>query len=275
LNGDPQLLQISPPHSLLALIVLAVLWLAYRTTNSPINPLYWGVMVILSLIIIAVTAISFFKKDFHNEVVTETEQSPSEQSKTSSNQLGPNTNVTVELASRSEFKLRFNHLLQTYKPHHVDMSGLSLLTTIQSHRDCIEQLAKQGCHFRFLLIDPDSAAAISTVGLFEDHRNQPIDIQDDIRKSLDMLRKLIATGKIEVRFTPLAPAISQLNVKSDFYPNFVQVELFGYGVALSKRPHFVLYPENKPWYRHFQNQFEILWKNAQVWPECKHSRQSY
>jgi hypothetical protein len=143
----------------------------------------------------------------------------------------------------------------------MDFIGLSLMGLVSTYGSFLLEKAKSGCKLRFVVVDPDSQAVSTAVGFgFEE---DAVYRKRDIEHAVQRLQPIFETGNAELRFAPVAPPFSLVVTDPGELGGKVQVELYGYKVALSDRPHFVLSQDNdKIWYDHFKDQFGRFWRDS-------------
>jgi hypothetical protein len=143
----------------------------------------------------------------------------------------------------------------------MDFLGLSLMGLASTYGSFLLKKAKSGCKLRFVVVDPGSQAVSTVVGfgLKEDAMFRKRDIEHAVQR----LQPILETGNAELRFAPVAPPFSLVVTNPGELGGKVTVELYGYKVALSDRPHFVLAQDsNRIWYDHFKDQFDRLWRDS-------------
>lgn len=137
----------------------------------------------------------------------------------------------------------------------IAFAGATLSTTIRSYRNEFTRLAKKGCCFRFLLVDPDA---------FPTEREEKRLFKRTALIELSRMLQDAPPGSVEVRLLDRYPS-DRITVIESSRPgkSAIIVELFGYKTSKNDRPRFVLY-ENQDlhWFSFFQDSFEMMWADA-------------
>lgn len=170
-------------------------------------------------------------------------------------------------ASRPSFKDAFGPELQQAMSRARDMliTGVTRNGLVNANYSKFEELLRNGCQIRFLLVDPDSDAVVQTADRYYAERS-PDSVRERIRQTIRLLSELQCTvGGISLRLTghPLAMGIIATDSTSagSSEGSALFVEYYPYRAA-GREPKFVLQPADDHWYEHFLGEAEALWANA-------------
>jgi hypothetical protein len=144
----------------------------------------------------------------------------------------------------------------------VDIIGINLAGIVSGYQGIIEKKAKDGCKFRFIIVNPKLTESIPMSS--QTRRNT--------ENTFDLLKKIMAktNRNIELGLFKYIPVYSLLIKHRDIESQGVvqveiysQIELFSEAAMAHTRPHFVLTQRSsKYWYKYFCNEFEDAYKNS-------------
>lgn len=143
------------------------------------------------------------------------------------------------------------------------LSGTTLTRTLRNHMADLEYLVSSGGQLKVLLLDPDSpfsmvSAMRSSQASYQSHQ------ADFIRASLRDAEFLLALpgGSVEVRVSQYPFAFGAILVDPDTPNASLHLRYYTYRPGEGEGPYFNLYPSDRPWYQHFRNELEALWRDA-------------
>lgn len=144
----------------------------------------------------------------------------------------------------------------------VAISGGSLFRLMNEYQSLFEELAERGCKLRFLVTDPESAAAefFNSVVAYESRDLEANRAQ--LRLSVADLLALAGRypGVCEVKLCSVPPPFSIVQVEKGNDSSLIQVEIYPYKVPARDRPTLVLDKKHDPrLHAFFAAQFEGLW----------------
>ena len=146
----------------------------------------------------------------------------------------------------------------------IKITGGSLTRLSSEYLGFFEEKAKDGCHFHFLLLDPNCLAA----KLIADNVVYEVDnyeaYKSNIKNALGNLTTLKNSfpEKIHIKITDIMPSYSLLICDGDKPTGNMMVELYPFRVPTRQRPHIMLLKNREPdWFGFFNNQFNMIWKN--------------
>lgn len=137
----------------------------------------------------------------------------------------------------------------------VDILGINLVGIITHYQGLIEEKAKSGCEFRFIVTDP---ALMSTI---------PVSLQtkQNLEHAIRLLEHMKGkSNRIKVGFLPFIPTYSLLIRDPDHTQGtiqveiYCQVEIFGAVPMEYQRPNFVI-GRKAEWFDYFCNEFSRAW----------------
>ena len=144
----------------------------------------------------------------------------------------------------------------------VAISGGSLAFLMGNYQYIFERLAEDGCKLRFLVTDPESAAAeFFNAAVAYENRDVQTN-RETLRSSVADLLALAARypGVCEVKVCTIPPPFSILQVEKGNDSSLIQVEIYPYKVPAMDRPTLVLDKKHDPrLHAFFAAQFEGLW----------------
>lgn len=141
----------------------------------------------------------------------------------------------------------------------VDIVGINLVGFITHYQGLIEEKAKSGCEFRFIVTNP---ALMSTIPV---SRQTKENLEHAIKLLEHMKRK---SNRIKMGFLPFIPTYSLLIRDPDNAQGIIQVEIysqveiFGAVPMEYQRPNFVI-GRKEEWFDYFRNEFSRAWKSSQ------------
>lgn len=158
----------------------------------------------------------------------------------------------------------------------VYMTGGSLTKVLSLHIGLIEEKAKRGCKFKFLIVDPESeACALTAHSIVYEIRN-PQAYSAQIRMSLEMLGPLLtqynqATKQVEVRLCDFVPTYSFMMTDADSQKGKIWIEWYPYKSPVRTRPNIALErTRDGHWYEYFNEQFNAMWQASKPWEPYEH-----
>jgi hypothetical protein len=145
------------------------------------------------------------------------------------------------------------------------ITGIARNGLVNSSYSALEDMLRKGCQIRFLLVDPDSDAAVYAANRYYAERS-PDSVRERTRQTIRLLGELHrAAGNISVRLTGHPLALGVVATKQKLEDNTVRsalfVEYYPYR-ASGKEPKFVLLPTDGYWYERFRGEAEALWDDA-------------
>lgn len=173
---------------------------------------------------------------------------------------------------------------QIHDASRIDLSGVTLTTTLERHRRRLLEKLQAGAHIRLLIIDSKSEAILTATrksGSISDdfYRRRLAETDEHIgwlyanwkqaQQSSENARK----GSLEVGCLPYVPSfrIDSFGTRDaqDFSedPNgIVYVEVYPHKEGDDPPPVFGLtLQQDGEWYKYFVNQFEAMWSDATQW----------
>jgi hypothetical protein len=149
------------------------------------------------------------------------------------------------------------------------ITGVTRNTFVTSDYARLEGLLRRGCQIRFMLVDPDSAAAAAAASRYYAERSIGR-VAERVRQTTRLLSELRRSteGAISLRLTQQPLAMGVIAVDSppreltDASALFAEI----YAYHTSTEPKFVLQPADTRWYGHFLAETEELWANATEFP---------
>jgi hypothetical protein len=149
--------------------------------------------------------------------------------------------------------------------------GTSLEQIVTTFFEVFLRKVKDGCKFRFLLMDPESTAVpVKSRGLFSAETPDRLkqDILNACRKISDLQAEQKTRNQVQLRQTSFVPGYAMILVDPTLGRGQVIVELYPYLVTADSRPHFELRTSDAKWYPYFCDQFSSIW-NSSATPASK------
>lgn len=148
----------------------------------------------------------------------------------------------------------------------IDVAGISAISLTTVYGSFLEEQVREGCRFRFLLLDPASDA----VATWKSMVRETDAVEEDIQRSLQHLGSLRARAaspdQVEVRLARVFPPFSLFAVEPARKRGTMIVELHAHRAAVDQRPHLHLVrQQDEVWFSFFLTQFEALWEEAEPW----------
>lgn len=161
--------------------------------------------------------------------------------------------------------------------HDIVIMGVSLLGTIGPLRDFLKSLANQGIHLRFLLLNPDSQWLVPAA---ESHGVSAESLRNDIMASLAHLKQLsdsVDRNKaefVQFRLLNTIPYSSIVMRDGNTEKGIIRCELYLYQADTSKRPAFILTPNDGKCFNQYRDIIDRLWIDSQSQKKPEEQNQS-
>lgn len=147
----------------------------------------------------------------------------------------------------------------------VMISGGSLFRLTNEYLGLFEEKAKEGCKFKFLLLNPSSEAAklVATHIVYEiDSYQTYVNYINTALNNLDGLKKKYPT-QVEIKIVDFIPSFSLFITDPTKEDGVARVELYTQAVPTRERPQIVLINTREPhWYNFFLSQFNDMWNSS-------------
>jgi hypothetical protein len=152
----------------------------------------------------------------------------------------------------------------------IDLCGVALGTTIDSHLSLIRDAIRRGANIRVLIMEKrDPALEVAASRSESDERKY---YEQKLTATINNLEFLHANslavsqefkGSLDVGFLSYPPSFGiKLFSKSD-NESICLIEMFAHHVGWGEPPNFILHSNiDKEWFAYFQNQFEAMWRNS-------------
>ncbi len=176
-----------------------------------------------------------------------------------SQQLRPSAEMF--LGDRRKYKTLEERL---EKANQVYIMGGSLGDVINTYMGLLEDKIKEGCQFKFLIVNPKSVACNLTAEAVVHEINHPKAYVLKVQNSLDLLSKVGDIDKkqsnLEIRLYSFVPPFSLLLVDPEKTYGAIKVEIYPYKSPIRQRPSFELYKgKDGHWFNYFHKQFFRIW----------------
>ncbi len=151
--------------------------------------------------------------------------------------------------------------LQTSKE--VFITGGSLIRLSNEYLGLFENLAKEGCVIKLLLLNPNAPSAKLTADNIVYEIDDFETYQNYIKSSLKSFTKLSKKypNSIEIKISDFLPSYSFFGVDLSKDYGSIMVEIYTFNEPTRERPHFNLSKMNDPvWFNYFLNQFDKIWE---------------
>lgn len=164
----------------------------------------------------------------------------------------------IEFSNRSGFKKAFQQRIKN--ANYVGMLGINLNSLISPNVHVIEENAKNGCRFEFIMVEDEFFDRMGSIA----YATWPggTESQKDLGRSVDIVKShiLSKSGNFKLRFISLAPPYSMVLIDPEADNGEIQIELYTYQRNTHERPHFILTKKENPhWYEFFLNEFRAAW----------------
>lgn len=149
------------------------------------------------------------------------------------------------------------------------LSGTNLFHFFDTYSKRIEQYAKSGKHFRFLIVDPENVSLLTSFYKSNDYSGETITgLQERGRKTLCIiqnLQKVTPKGRIEVKIADHLFTNSYAFFDGDKPNGRINITMYGYNLQSGDRLTIILkFDKNSnSRYCHHFDQFMNMWKKAQ------------
>lgn len=146
----------------------------------------------------------------------------------------------------------------------IQVTGASLFRLTTEYIGLLEEKAKEGCRFKFILLNPECEATklVATYIVYEVNN---IEIyKNNINIAITNLKKFQSKfpDRVEIKIANFIPAYGMVLTDTNKENGAIGVELYPYIVPTRDRPHIVFMKQREPiWYSFFLQQFEAMWDN--------------
>lgn len=152
----------------------------------------------------------------------------------------------------------------------IDLCGVALGTTIDSHLSMIRDSLRDGASVRVLIMEyKDNTLEVAASRSESDDRKY---YEKKLESTINNLKylynnsSLVSTefkGNLEVGLLGYPPSFGMKFFKKNNEDGLCIVEIFAHHVGWGETPHFILNSNvDHDWYTYFQNQFEAIWENS-------------
>ncbi|MDQ4142408.1 MAG: hypothetical protein M3198_01475 [Actinomycetota bacterium] len=152
------------------------------------------------------------------------------------------------------------------------MSGGSLSRVIHNHVSLFEEKARAGCHFQFLLLDPNSQAAVETARSVVYEMPDPAVYVGQIGVALGQLWSFLLErddairDHIAVKTTDVVPTCGLVILDPDELHGRAWVELYPFKSPVGSRPVIYVTKSGDPeWFAYFVDRFRRMWAAGTPW----------
>lgn len=146
----------------------------------------------------------------------------------------------------------------------IRISGASLFRLTTEYLGFLQEKAKEGCKFKFLLLDPNCEAAklVATHIVYEVNDNQTyINNINTTISNLTLLKKKYPDN-IEIKIADFIPSFSIFITDPEKEDGTIRVEIYTQAVPTRERPQLALSNNREPhWFKFFLNQFDEMWRS--------------
>lgn len=150
----------------------------------------------------------------------------------------------------------------------IDLCGVALGTTIDSHLSLIRDSIRQGANVRILIMEHrDDTLEIAARRSESDDREYYEKKLEATIRNLEFLQSNSSSvsqeykGVLEVGFLSYPPSFGTKLFRKNSEEGICFIEIFTHHVGWGEPPNFVLESDiDKEWYAYFQNQFEAMWQ---------------
>jgi len=146
----------------------------------------------------------------------------------------------------------------------IRITGGSLFRLSSEYIGFFEDKAKEGCHLKFLLLNPNcTAAKLIAKNIVYEVENYEV-YKNNINNALGNLKTLKNKfpEMVQIRISDFIPSYSLFICDPVKQEGNIMVELYTYGVPTRERPHLILLKSREPdWFKFFLKQFDNIWNN--------------
>ncbi|MBD3338194.1 MAG: hypothetical protein GF353_03760 [Candidatus Lokiarchaeota archaeon] len=154
---------------------------------------------------------------------------------------------------------------------YIDLCGVTLSTTIDSHLSLIRDAIRNGVHLRVLIMElNDETLKVASRRSEEDDEPYYKKKLDSAIHNLEYLynnSSIVSSeykGKIEIGFLNYPPSFGMKIFKKNEQEGISQIEIYPHHVGWGEPPIFSLNSEtDDEWYSYFQEQFDAMWGNKE------------
>lgn len=141
--------------------------------------------------------------------------------------------------------------------------GVTLKTTLDLYYPLFEQKLRHGDTIKIVLEAPDSHASQMTVK--RRYRSiSPSSWRTEVEETLQGLEKLKTEtgGKLEVRIIDCHLTHGAILTDKDTPNGLLFIWYYGFKTKKENQPKFLLYPSDRHWYDHFNQEANEVWKTS-------------
>ena len=185
-------------------------------------------------------------------------------------------NKLSELANKIQPKISIDSLflprgkMGSFEPrisagNDIWVASRTLQTFMKEYEDFIQNAARQGKKFKFLLVNPENYQALNAI-VNTRTGGEYSHVSSAITEALDIMKRIrdnVPSGSIEIKIANFVP----LNLFRIVDPNKetgeIIIEYYGYKISTARRKHFVVNKKRDPeTFSFYLDQFEQMWNDG-------------
>jgi len=153
---------------------------------------------------------------------------------------------------------------------YIDLCGVALGTTIDSHLSLLRDSIRDGANIRILIMENSESSLMFAAGRSESDDSKFY--ENKLKQTVHNLEFIHghskpdypdSTGTLEVGFLPYPPSFAIKMFRKSSDDGVCHIEIFAHHVGWGEPPHFVLQDDvDEKWFKYFRNQFEAMWENS-------------
>lgn len=151
----------------------------------------------------------------------------------------------------------------------IDISGVSLATTLGKYKHILPERLKAGVHIRIIIADPTNDSLLKQLAIksVPPYPTTPEDWQNRLEMSAKAIKRLAkiedCKGKLEIGYLQFFPSYGFIITNGKNNPGSMRVELYHHKTN-DANPSFDVYETDGEWHEFFKRQYELLWESCRT-----------
>lgn len=162
---------------------------------------------------------------------------------------------------------------QMQKGDEIWVAGRSLVVLLNNYSNQIQQAAKSGKRFRFLIVDPDNLPLMNAIATSSYPYPAAATVEQVGRQALAHLKLLVENtpeGTIEVRLANHIPTCVHFIIDGETSHGQMVIEMYSYRISPGQRLHMRLTRSaDSRTFASYLRQFNNMWRDARPFPNNK------
>lgn len=155
---------------------------------------------------------------------------------------------------------------QSKVSHSYFYSDTTMQRTITSMREHLKRILSGGGKVRILLPDPDNQTLLELIAKTHPDKTAA-SIGDDIRNAIRITHELRRSYEnIALRTIDFSPSLGINALDAEMSAGMIMIQMYEFKATAERAPIFILKKDDGPWFEHFTEQIDRLWKSGTDYP---------